>query len=104
MQKASIFLGLNDKDSKLQKIETAAAVEMLKASLLRYFVGASIIPNVIGIFKHDDGILVTENSILTIIYGYDRAAVLHFIEDLKKEFNQESITLEYYESAPVEFI
>lgn len=104
MEKATIFLGLNDQDTKTQIITTKNAVALCKSIVLRYFVGASILSNVQGVFKHDDGTIVVENSLAVILYGYSLDKVLLFVEDLKKEFNQESVTLEYCDNANINFI
>lgn len=104
MEKATIFLGLNDQDTKTQIITTNNAVNLCKSILLRYFVGASILSNVQGVFKHEDGTIVVENSLAVILYGYSLDKVLQFVEDLKKEFNQESVTLEYCDNANINFI
>jgi len=90
MKKTTYYLGLNDKDSKIQKIDIIEAYKITENIALNYFEGVTI-SNSKGIFKHEDGKIVIENSLIVTTLEDVKA---QFISDLKKAFNQESIMVE----------
>ena len=77
MKKITLFIGLNDKDTKAQKYSFEAA----------------------GVYTHDDGETVQEVTIRAEFYTDDEAPVREFAKFAKCALNQESIALEV--SAPV---
>lgn len=92
-KKFTIFLGLNDKITKKQEIETPAAIEILA----RYLKDATI-TEATGFYTHDDGTFVIEKTLkiekidFNGAFNMDRAAA-----DLKQIFNQEAIAVEFSE-------
>lgn len=93
LQKAVICLGLNDKDSKKQEIETAAAGRILSGLLCSRFYGATV-TRCAGIYTHDDGTQVNENSFTIVLYFVTLEQVRDFARELCRVFNQESVTIE----------
>lgn len=92
MVKFTLLVGLNDKDSKIQKIGTLEAYKIINNIILQYTDGATIY-EASGIYKHDDGTVVVEKSLRIELLFIDRAVVNEIIEQLKIILNQESIVL-----------
>lgn len=57
--KFTLFVGLNDKDSKKQEISTLNAYKIVYNLIASDF-GGGTISEATGIYKHDDGTIVTE--------------------------------------------
>jgi uncharacterized membrane-anchored protein YitT (DUF2179 family) len=93
MKKFTLYLGLNDKDSKIQKIDTLEAYKICTNILLKYTEGATIY-SAQGIYKHDDDSFVVENTLRIELLFVERESVLKIIEILKLAFNQESVALQ----------
>ena len=83
----TIYIGLFDKDTKTQLIDTEKAMSILSEKIANEFGGWTIYPSS-WVYKHDDGSIVQEPSIViqTMADGID-----NFVENIKKEFNQESV-------------
>lgn len=54
MKKFTLYVGLNDKDTKQQKISTLESFKMVNNIILSYCDGATIY-EADGIYKHDNG-------------------------------------------------
>lgn len=93
MEKFTLYLGLNDKDTKAQKIATLEAYKIV-SNLIAADFGGGTIYEARGIYKHDDGTIITETTLRIEILFATRAQVLDLIATLKKLFNQESIALQ----------
>lgn len=91
MEKITMYLWLNDKDSKLQNYGTVEAYKICM-NLVGDFFGGGTISEWQGFFKHEDGTIVIEKSLI-ITTMTDKNHV-EFIQNLKKTFNQESIMVE----------
>ena len=92
--KCVIGLGLNDKNSRRQEIETGAAFGILQNMLCSRFYGATVV-NASGIYTHaDDGGQVCEASYMIVLYFVNRRQVCDFAGELCRVFNQESVTIE----------
>lgn len=92
MIKFTLYVGLNDKDSKKQEISTLEAYKIINKLLLNYTNGATIF-EATGIYKHDDGTFTTEKTLRIELLFVDRAVVLEIVEQLKKILNQESVAV-----------
>lgn len=86
----TLFLGLNDKDTKRQEIETSDALTLCTDIVLQHYDGATI-SAAKGIYTHDDGTIVTENSLRIELLYADNETTAELIEHLKFAFNQECI-------------
>ena len=93
LKKAVICLGLNDKDSKRQEIETSAAAGILSGLLCSRFAGATVTACA-GIYTHNNGEQVRENSFSVVLYFVTLEQVRDFAGELCRVFNQESVTIE----------
>lgn len=93
LTKAVICLGLNDKDTKKQEISTATAARVLSDMLTSRFAGATVTACK-GIYTHDNGDQVCENSFSIVLYSVELEKVRAFADELCRVFNQESVTIE----------
>lgn len=94
MKKFTLYLGLNDKDSKVQEISTLEAYKITQKILLSYVEGATIFESD-GIYKHEDGTIVIEKTLKIELLFVEREVVDKIVKELKLAFNQESIALQY---------
>lgn len=97
MKKYTIYLGLNDKDTKLQIVHTQESQSLVMDLVATYFGGGSV-SLVNGVFAHDDGTRIRETTIKIETLAYsDIEQAKQFCESLKEKFNQESVLLEVSE-------
>lgn len=99
MKRFTLYLGLNDKDTKFQKIETVEAYKIVENLCASMFDGATIF-NACGVYKHDDGAIVVENTLRIEIIEFDTDLMdrmKKFVDTLKHVFNQESIAVSIQE-------
>lgn len=97
MTKYIITLGLNDKDTKKQTFEVSDAINMTFEIISNHANGATITP-VIGMYKHDNGERVIENSLKIELLFISQDEALCIARDLAVKFNQESIVIESVET------
>jgi hypothetical protein len=91
MKTIKFFLWLNDQTTKQQEINTVNAYKIAMNMIGSYF-GGWTIEEWKGFFKHEDGSIVIENTlIITTATDLDYK---DFVEDLKRTFNQESIMIQ----------
>lgn len=101
--KATIFVGLNDKESKLQEISTLEAAKYLQREIVKEFEGGTI-SEATGIYRHQDGTgFVVENTLKVEILFFGsskeeaRRALIPFINRVKDFLNQETAALQLEE-------
>ena len=101
--KATIFVGLNDKESKLQEVSTLEAAKFLQREIVKEFEGGTI-SEATGIYRHQDGTgFVMENTLKVEIFFFGsskeeaRRAVVPFINRVKDFLNQETVALQLEE-------
>lgn len=88
--KYTLFLGLNDKNTKKQEITILEAYKILMNLL-----DNATITEATGFYKHDDGTLIIEKSLkIELIDFNNNLNINKIIEDLKKLFNQEAVALQ----------
>lgn len=93
MEKFTLYLGLNDKDTKQQKINTLEAYKIVSNILASDFGGGTIF-EAQGIYKHDNGTIVFEKTLRIEILFAEFAQIKTLVSNLKKIFNQESIAVQ----------
>lgn len=93
MKKFTLYLGLNDKVTLSQKINTIEAYKIAMNIILKHTDGATIF-EASGYYKHDNGQVTIEKTLRIELLFIDKKAVLSIIETLKTVFNQESIILQ----------
>lgn len=90
MKKITLYVGLNDKDTKTQKIDTVEAVKIV-SNLIYTMMDGGTIYNATGIYKHENGDIVIENTLRIELIDCDEKSLGRLIETLKSVLNQESI-------------
>ncbi len=95
MEKYILYVGLNDKDTKTQKIDTLSAYNLTNNILLNYVEGATVTQSK-GIYKHNNGNVVIENTLIIELLFTDNDTVNKIANDLKKALNQESIAIQKF--------
>lgn len=93
MNKFILYLGLNDKDKKIQLINTIEAYKICNNILMHYTNGATIF-EASGIYKHDNGEFTIEKTLRIELLFVDKKTVVSIVNDLKKAFNQESVAIQ----------
>ena len=87
-----LFVGLNDQKSKKQEVATEDAMRIVNEYIWANFGGGTVY-NGYGVYKHDDGTVVREKSIIIELFYIDDNSVELFVNHLKKVLNQESVTV-----------
>lgn len=93
MEKYTLYLGLNDKDKKIQLINTMEAYKICNNILLNYTDGATIF-EANGIYKHEDGKYTTEKTLRIELLFITETEVKEIVARLKQAFNQEAIAVQ----------
>lgn len=91
----TVSVGLNDKDT-LRPVSTydSASIE-LAGRLAQLGVGATITKGT-GVYKHERGDVVIEDTVVISIIDFDGTASARldaFIDGVKRDYNQESVAL-----------
>lgn len=97
--KYTFFVGLADKDSKVQVINTIDAERIIERTFAKYGVDGATITGARGIYVHESGEVVTEETICVQVFEFgDAVPVRDICTDLKALLNQESIAVEKRET------
>lgn len=94
IEKFTLYMGLNDKDSKIQKISTLEAFKIVSNLIAARFDGGTIF-EADGIYKHDNGSVVIEKTLRIEILFASLEDIKILVHDLKEIFNQESIAVQH---------
>ena len=97
MVKTTICIGLLDKDTKQQEINTLDAFKVA-ANIFAETTGGATITQGTGVYTHDDGSVVIEPTLVCTIYGADVANIEKACKMAKVALNQEAVTIETVES------
>lgn len=93
IMKFTLYLGLNDKDKKVQLISTLEAYKIVSNLISSRFDGGTIFETN-GIYKHENGTIVTEKTLrIEILFAKDNE-IKEFVTLLKELFNQESVAVQ----------
>ena len=95
MTTVNLYIGLNDKDTKQQELTNLDAKAEISTILFRYFPNGFTLQECQGMYRHEDGTVVCENTIKVILFDYNIGLVLDAVEDLKLKLNQECIAVEH---------
>lgn len=93
MKKYTLYLGLNDKDRKVQLISTVEAYKVVENLICKEFDGATIF-EARGIYRHANGAVVVEATLRIEILFAEEPEIRALVETLKKVFNQESVAVQ----------
>lgn len=88
----SIYIGLNDKNSGVQKFDTEKYVSILRNICHSYHVAFSF-HVITGGYFHDDGRYSEENTLVLMLMGVPEAVVVEIAKDTCSFFNQESVMI-----------
>lgn len=97
MKKYTLSIGLNDKDTKIQRINTLEAYKMIENILMANTIEGFTIYEAKGVYKHDNGEIVKENTLRVEVYDFDNTLatkIITSIHAIKAALNQESVALE----------
>ena len=90
MKKITFYIGLQDKNEKVELISYDEACKII-ANRLDMFT----IQKAQGCYQYDDGSLCFENTlIVTVFENYSDAYIKVLVNNFKLDFNQESILVE----------
>ena len=94
MKKITIYVGLSDKDSKTQKIDTLAAYGVINNILQ----ADATISECRGIYTHEGGDVVIENTLEIVLLDFtgsmSRAWIVAKCDAIKAALNQESVAVQ----------
>ena len=93
MTKYTLYIGLNDKDKKQQQIDTMEAYKIVQ-NVLTDPTGGGTIYSATGVYRHDNGAIVIENTLRVELVAVALEAVKKAVEMIKTVLNQESIILQ----------
>lgn len=93
MEKFTLYLGLNDKDTKTQQISTVEAYKVVSNLIAEDFNGGTIY-EAHGIYKHESGEIVEEKTLRIELLFTTLEKVKTLVGILKKAFNQESVAVQ----------
>lgn len=93
IKKFTLYLGLNDKETKHQKIATVEAYKVVSNLIANRFDGGTIF-EAQGIYKHENGAIVTETTLRIELLFAETKDVRELVNLLKELFNQESIAVQ----------
>ena len=91
--KFTLFVGLNDKDSRQQEINTVDAYKIISIMITATFDGGTV-SEATGIYKHQDGTFTTETTLRVEILFASVEQIKPFVQELKKVLNQETIAVQ----------
>lgn len=94
MLKHILYIGLNDKDTKQQEINTLDAYKVIYNSLRAAGYDAATITEARGVYTHEDGAVTIEMSLEVSILFAEDAKTAALVELVKKALNQEAIALQ----------
>lgn len=94
MNKYVLYVGMNDKDTKTQKITVLSAREMIMNTITAAGLSGATISEAVGVYKHEDGTIITEQTLrVEILFAAD-GQIKEICDTLKTALNQESIAVE----------
>ena len=88
LTKYTLYIGLNDKDSKVQKVSTEQA-----QSIVNTICGDNTTQVVRGHYTHDDGTQINETTLKVELLFKKDEQVLNMVSKIKKQLNQESVAV-----------
>lgn len=97
MIKTTICIGLLDRESKMQEINTLDAFKVV-SNIFAETTGGATITEGVGVYTHDDGTVIIEPTLVCVIYGADTDSINKAATMAKTALNQESVTIETCES------
>lgn len=97
MTKTTICVGLLDQTTKRQEITTIDAFKIVSNIFAENECGVTITEGV-GVYKHDDGTVVIEPTLVCVNYGAETSEIEKACTVIKAALNQETVAIEVCES------
>lgn len=94
MQKYIVYVGLNDKKTKIQEINTIQAYKIITNIIINYDIDGFTILEANGYYVHDDKSITIEKSLKIEFLFTNIEIIKNIIKDIKKSLNQESVILQ----------
>lgn len=88
--KHTLYIGLNDKDTKTQLISTAEALHLVNTYCALVFDGATV-STASGVYTHENGEITVETTIKVELFTDNENAVKTAASAFKDALNQETI-------------
>ncbi len=88
--KTTIFIGLNDSETGVQKFDTAKYVSILKNVCHSYHLAFSV-QKIEGGYFHENGVYVEETTLALLLMDTPEDVVIEIAKDLCAFFHQESV-------------
>lgn len=92
--KYTLYIGLNDKDTKKQEISTEKSLDIIIKALAKQGITDLTKTEGLGIYTHDDGTKTTEKSFIITMFFVEEIQISRAIVDIKQLLNQEAVVLE----------
>lgn len=97
MEKFVLYVGLNDKDTKKQEIDTQKAINIVCNILARQGITDLTIQQGVGAYTHEDGTRTFETSLIITMLFIEKIQVANAVSDIKTILNQEAVVFETVE-------
>lgn len=94
LSKFTLYIGLNDKVSKIQEIDTLTAYKIITREVLNSGLDGCTIKECKGIYTHDSGDVVIESTLEVILLFATKDQVESLCDKIKVLLNQESIAIQ----------
>lgn len=88
----TFYVGLNDKDSKVQEISTIEAYKLCMKTIQKFADGGTIF-EADGFYTHDNGEVVIEKTLRIEVLFITESVARQIVSELKTKLNQESIAV-----------
>lgn len=100
MKNYKLYIGLNDKNTLEQIIDTSRAVEIVRNTMKDHKKGFSLVEQKGG-YEMESGAYVFENSLALSIFEISQKQLFQFCDIFKKAFNQECILVVEITESPL---
>ncbi len=92
MDRTDIYIGLNNKDSKIQEFADEKYISILKKVCISYKVPFSF-SLIEGGYIHENGEYTQENTLMLSLIGTEKDVIEEIAQDLCVFFDQESVLI-----------
>ena len=89
-KQTTIYIGLNDSETGVQKFDSQRYISILKSACKSYKVAFSV-QEINGGYFHEDGRYTEENTLMLMLIDVPEQIVTDLAKDLCAFFNQESV-------------